>query len=205
MNKEIADIILAKISGLEWIDKYAGIVRTVVIHQPNANGTGTIKKSFPVACDVTDSECVKSGTYKDLIPDSKYKSVLYFEDMGINVIGSDSRYIDCQSNIKLVCWLNGKKLGYDGCGISSIAVMSLLKIFAQLFNPFNDGNMVKVKINAINEAPKDPAIFSKYSYDEATTQYLMKPNDYFALNLRVDFSIPFNCITDFEILEENIC
>lgn len=201
MNKEIADIVLGKISGLEWVDRYAGMVRPYVIHQPGIDGKA-IKKTFPVSCNVTDEDCVLNGTYKDLIPDSKYKSLLYFEDLGINIIGSDRSYINCQSNIKLVCWLNGKKLGYDGCGISAVAVMSILKVFAGMFNPFNEGNFVKIKISAISEMVKDNAIFSKYSYDEAQTQYLAMPYDFFALNLKVDFSIPFNCITDFQVLEE---
>lgn len=192
MNKEIADIILSKIDGLAWVDKTAGLVRTSTIHQPSDKGT--IKKSFPVACD--------SNNKVDLIPDSKKLSVMYFEDLGVNILGSDDRYINCESNLRLVVWLNGKRLGYDGCGISSIAIMSILKVFAGLFNPFNQGNFVKVKISGISELPKDASIFGKYTYDEAQTQYLMFPYDYFALQVKTSFSIAFNCLTDFEILPE---
>ena len=203
MNKDIADIIVDKIAGLAWVEKYAGLTRPITISQPNPNGATTpVKKTFPVACNVTPEECDKKGLYNDLMPNSKYKSVMYFEDFGINITGSDAHYINCQSTLRLVCWLNGKKLGYDGCGISSIAVMGILKVFAGMFNPFNEGNFVKIKIGAVSEAPKEPQIFTKYSYDESASQLLMYPFDYFALNLRVDFSIPFNCITDFEVLPE---
>lgn len=203
MNTEIANIILSQISSLEWIDKYSGMTRTVV--KSEYDGTKYIKKYFPIACSVTDSECESSDLYKDLCPDTKYKSVLYFEDLGVQVLGSDAINVNCRANLKLVCWLNGKKLGYDGCGLSAIAVMGILKKFALLFNPFNSGNFTRIQINAVSEDTKSPAIFSKYSYDEQTTQYLMYPFDYFALTLRVDFSIPFNCISDFEQLSDDIC
>lgn len=201
MNKEIADIILGKIDGLAWMEKYAGLTRPITISQPNPNGTTPIKKMFPIACNVTPEECT-TDKYHDLMPNSKYRSVLYFEDLGTNITGSDARYVNCQSTLRLVCWLNGKKLGYDGCGISAIASMSILKVFAGMFNPFNEGNFVNIKIGAINEAPKEPQIFTKYGYDESASQFLMYPFDYFAMNIRVDFSIPFNCITDFELLPE---
>jgi hypothetical protein len=204
MNVDIANIILGTIDHLPWLDKYAGMTRTVVQTQVG-DGTKPVKKYFPVACNVTDSECVKQGTLKDLVPDTKYKSILYFEDNGTQVLGSDARFINLRSTLRLVSWLNGKKLGYDGCSISSIAVISILKEFALLFNPFNNGNFVNIKINAISEEVKSPNIFSKYSYDESTTQYLMHPFDYFALNIQVNFSVPFNCVDDFELLTPDPC
>lgn len=205
MNTEIAKIVLSKVAGLSWMDKTAGLVRTANVHAKNAEGRSIIKK-FPVACHVTDEQC-NSGEklYNDLIPDSRYRSVTYFEDGGINVLGGDTRFIQCQTTLKMVSWLNGKKLVYDGCTLSSVAVISLLKIFSGMINPFNEGNFVKIKIGAISEPVKGPEIFSRYSYDEAVSQYLLYPNDYFALNLRVDFSIAHACISDFELLEEKLC
>jgi len=197
MNKDIAEIILGKINGLTWVDKTAGLVRPISIHQPNA--TGTIKKTFPVSCNL-DSK-TSYDKYKDLIPDDKYKSIMYFEDLGVNVVGSDARYINCQSTLRLVCWLNGKRLGYDGCGISTIAVIEILKVFTELFNPFNEGKFTKIKIAAVSEQAKEPTIFTKYSYDETQTQFLMQPFDYFALQIRVDYSIALSCVTEFELLD----
>jgi hypothetical protein len=179
------------------VDKTAGLVRPISIHQPNANGT--VKKTFPVSCNL-DSK-TSYDKYKDLIPDDKYKSIMYFEDLGVNVVGSDARYINCQSTLRLVCWLNGKRLGYDGCGISTIAVIEILKVFTELFNPFNEGKFTKIKIAAVSEQAKEPTIFTKYSYDEAQTQFLMQPFDYFALQIRVDYSIALSCVTEFELLE----
>lgn len=205
MNVDLADIVLNLVKDLPWVDKYAGMTRTVVQTQVG-DGTKPVKKYFPVACNVTDSDCVKQGTLRDLVPDINYKSVMYFEDNGTRVLGSEGPFINMQSNIRLVAWLNGKMLGYNGCTISSIAVISILKnLYEQQGRPFNSGNFLKIQMNAVSQEVKTANIFSKYSYDESITQYLMHPFDYFALNLQINFSISHNCIDEFELLTEDPC
>lgn len=197
MNTEIADIVLDLIKDINWMDKYAGLVRPVTITQPST--TGTIRKTFPVACSVSSEACT-NDTYTDLVPNTKYNSVVYFEDAGMQVVGYESRYINCRSSINLIGWLNGKKLGYNGCGIASMAILSIIKTLTPYSNAFNSGNFAKIRITAISEDPKNPNIFTRYSYDESTNQYLMFPFDYFRLNLQITYSIPVSCIEDMEIL-----
>ena len=74
MNQAIANIIKESIEDLDFVDKIAGLVSTQYI---NIEG---VTKSYPVACCVPD-DC-KIGDYNDLAPDSKYKSVIYFEGRG---------------------------------------------------------------------------------------------------------------------------
>lgn len=73
MNQAIATIIKDQIDGLSFIDKIAGLVSTTYM---TIDG---VQKAFPVACCVTADDC-KAGAYNDLTPDSKYKTVIYFED-----------------------------------------------------------------------------------------------------------------------------
>jgi hypothetical protein len=197
LNTEIADIVLDLIKNINWMDKYSGLVRPVTVAQQSSNGV--VKKTFPIACSVSAENCTPNN-YTDLVPNTNYKSVVYFEDGGTQVVGSDSRYIDLRSNLYLIGWLNGKKLGYDGCGISAMAILSIIKTLRPNFNPFNSGSFVKIKINAISEDPKNPNIFTRYSYDESTNQYLMFPFDYFRLNMQISFSVALNCIEDMELL-----
>jgi len=62
---------------------------------------------------------------------------------------------------------------------------------------------MRIKVN--QELVKSAAIFSKYSYDEAVTQYLMYPFDYFALDITTDFLINKSCIIDWENETPIIC
>lgn len=201
MNAEIANIVLDAIKDLNWVDKYAGLVRPVTIVQPTP--TGTIRKVFPVSCSINETQC-KPGDYQELIPNTNYKSVVYFEDGGVTVTGRDARFVDCRSTLSLIAWLNGKKLGNDGCDLSSIAVLNIIKALTPYFSNFNSGSFAKIKIAAVSEDPKNANIFTRYSYDESTTQYLMYPFDYFRLNLSVVFSVPLGCIDDMTI-EERPC
>jgi hypothetical protein len=204
MNTDISNIILEEVKTLAWIDKYAGLVRVAV--KQTSDTTKPLRKFFPIACNVTQDDCVKSGTLNDLIPDSKYKSILYFEDGSVQLLGMESGYVNFRSNLRLVCWLNGQKLGYDGCSLSSIAVLGIIKnLNTLIINPFNSGAYSKIKIQAVSQEPKSQAIFSKYSYDEAVNQYLIPPFDYFALNIITNFSVSNACITDFEERGPDLC
>lgn len=207
MNSEIANIILDQITGLPWIDKYSGLVRVISKTEPNPtilNPNGVIKKFFPVACNLSIDQCT-DATYTELMPNSRYKSILYFEDLGVTVLDSDERFASLRSSLKLIVWLNGKKLGYNGCGLSAIAELSILKALSTVRKGFNEGNFTRITINTPLIDAKSAAIFSKYSYNEDATQYLMFPNDYFSMTIQTTFTAPFSCIDDFEELQEDIC
>lgn len=202
MNADIANIILSKLEDITWMDNKFGLVRAVTEGVSNpADITKILKKTYPVACNLSEDDC-NTGNYKRPVPDSKYKSLVYFEDNGTQILAADQRWISMRSNLKLVCWLNGKKLGYDGCGLSTVALMDILGALAIVPNGFNSTPYSRITIMPTGEDVKNSSIFSKYSYDESITQYLMYPFDYFALNIRTDFNLPVDCIPEFEILPE---
>jgi hypothetical protein len=190
MNERIANIIKTQIDGLNFVDKIAGLVRAVKVDVINENNI-RVTKTFPVACDVTADECVK-GRYQDLIPDSKYKSIVYFEDGGTTMTGKDRDWILFRSNLTLVAWLNLQKIGCN-CTYSTAAILSIIASLPEF--PINETNgLQQISINVINEVPKSFAIFSKYTYDEKISQFLLSPYDYFALNITADYRINVNCI-----------
>ena len=196
MNQAIADIIRTQIEATEatWIDKTAGLVSSVTIETRGPDNT-TIEKTFPVACCVTAKDC-KSGAYNELMPDSKYKSVLYFEDKGITFKESRGAFKYYTSNLRLVGWLNiNKILGTEcncaqTCNYAAVIVAEIIRalpVHASHISPFSH-----VLTEITEQEPRTSAIFSKYTYDEVHSQYLMAPYDYFALNLKTDFAICLN-------------
>jgi UDP-3-O-acyl-N-acetylglucosamine deacetylase len=50
--------------------------------------------------------------------------------------------------------------------------------------------IISIYISSITQVERSVDIFSKYTYNEQATQYLMYPYDYFALDLDIDFMIP---------------
>lgn len=200
MNHEIATILNTYISTLPFADRLAGVVKPVTFV------TGTVdkpvKKTIPVDCGVSQPDCM-AGKYQNLVPNSKYKSIIYWEDNGVTTNSNNTRDFNFTAQLRLVAWLNLKKLGKTDCNLSALAVTNVLNVLPTA--PFNSGIYTRMRINVGQEIIKSNAIFSKYTYDESVVQYLMFPFDYFALDVSVDFTILKSCITDWENGTEIIC
>jgi hypothetical protein len=192
MNNKLAHILVNYIEHLDWIDKISGLVQTANIREKV--GESITNKSFPISCDVSYEECIK-GRYQDLAPDSKKKSVLYFEDRAISFIKRNGNTLQFQSSLRLVCWLNLKLIHsatcdveVDNCGVSGDYVIEVIKSLPSI--PFTEGDFISIYINSISQAERSVDIFSKYTYSETATQYLLFPFDFFALDFSIDFTIP---------------
>lgn len=200
MNGAIADIILSKISSLSFIDKTAGVVRPLVKIDvmENEDGTGTvIRKIFPVACNVTAAQCEEQELYTDLVPDSKYRSIIYFEDGGSTYVGRNGETLNFVSKLRLVCWYNLQHFDTAQCSIDGQLIASIIGALPHNF--FNDGDYQRLLLTVASVPTKQSGIFSFYSYSEETNQYLLYPYDYFAIDFNVSFAINKNCISTIQL------
>lgn len=195
MNKEIADILKAKIVDLDFVDKIAGLVAPVYVDITDENGA-RVQKCYPVSCTTTAQDC-KLGAYNDLCPDSKYKTVIYFEDRGVSYDRREGKLVFYKSNLRLVCWINAVKLESDWCADGtdcSFAADIIKEIVCALPEfPENISPFVRVIPVVTSEEIRSNAIFSQYTYNEKQVQYLMYPYDYFALNIETEFAVCQNC------------
>lgn len=193
MNQTIANIIKAYIECLDFVDKIAGLVQTVFLNITDESGV-KVQKSFPVSCTTTVDDC-KNGLYNDLTPDSKYKTVIYFEDGGVTFNRREGNFICYTSRLKLVCWINVGKNEACPDGVPCTQGAEFIKqIICQLpEHPVNISPFARVYPVVVSEDIRSNSIFSKYTYNEKQSQYLMYPFDYFAFNIETDFCV---CITD---------
>lgn len=191
MIGQIGNIVIDQFKNLPFVDKYAGVVKSITYNEKNGTA-GTIKKIFPAACTLTATECENYSRYLDLCPDSSKKSVMYLEDTGLRLTKREGNYLYFSVQLNLVVWLNMPKLGYTGCSYSAIAIIDIIKSIPQ--RPFNSGNYHQVSINFATQQPKSLNPFSKYSYDETVNQFLMYPYDYFVLALNIDFKMDLRCL-----------
>lgn len=194
MNTDLAETYRTEIAGLSFVDRIAGLVRPVSISDQSETG-GRILKTFPVACNVSAKDCTTKGKYQDLVPNSGKKSIIYFEDGGIQNIGRDNHGIKFRSLLNIICWLNLPKLGVSDCNFSAKAALGIISKLP--YQPFNFAGMyTRCSITGISEAKKNNAIFAPYTYDETVTQYLMYPYDYFMLTVITEFTVPLSCIEE---------
>lgn len=178
----------------QFIDKLAGVVKTITKTDQDKDNR-TIRKTFPVSCDTTASDCFSSGRYKDLIPDSSIGCMVYLEAVSNQYLGNTGRKNNWKAQYRLVSWINQKKLGFTDCSITAQIITTFINSFPE--NPFNSGIYQTCRINVIAQDHKDFNPFAKYSYDEDKTQYLMYPFDYFSLQMTVDYQIDKFCLTPF--------
>jgi hypothetical protein len=195
MNKAIADILKAKIENLDFVDKIAGLVAPVYVDMVDENNN-RVQKCFPVSCTTTAQDC-KLGAYNDLCPDSKYKTVIYFEDRGVTFDRREGKFIYYRSNLRLVCWINAVKLENDGCadGTECSLAADLIKdiVCALPEFPENISPFAQVMPVVTSQEIRSNAIFSAYTYNEKQVQYLMYPYDYFALDITTEFAVCQTC------------
>ncbi|MFZ1593799.1 MAG: hypothetical protein WAT27_17020, partial [Chitinophagales bacterium] len=71
--------------------------------------------------------------------------------------------------------------------------------------PFNSGIYQTIQIEVTGQNPKSLNPFSKYTYDEENTKYLMAPYDYFSLKVDVIVNVNLSCIEPFQKRTEIIC
>ena len=191
MNQGIANILKGYIEYLSFVDKIAGLVSTQYMTMTDETGE-KVTKSYPVACCVTAEDC-KEGAYNDLTPDSKYKTVIYFEDGGISFVSAKGNFKYYKSRLRLVCWINVAKLNEDGC-YTDIPCTASTNIIIEIIRaipyfPANFPPLMQVRFEVVDQVIRSNSIFSKYTYNEKQVQYLMSPYDYFALDIDIDFAI----------------
>lgn len=195
MNNKLANILRNQISDLIWIDKISGLVQTANVRIKS--GENVSEKSYPISCSMTADACMKGG-YQDLCPNSKKKSVVYFEDRGLTFERQEGNHLFYVSSLRLVCWLNlqliqgvGCKNDVIGCGTSGDYVLEVIKKFD--YKPFDSGGLYGIMVHPPNQVERSVDIFSKYTYNENATQFLLSPFEFFALDFETDFFIP--CLT----------
>lgn len=211
MNADLANIIKEYLEPLNFVDKITGLVRPLiktdvveVFNDDNEKiGEQIIKKVFPVSCDVTHKQCFEEGHYADLVPNDEYISIIYFEDRGTVLTGTQGRLHNYTSGLRLVCWLNMERFDTSACSISAPVIAAIVKaIPTGTFNA--DGTAYqRISVQLASILPKTSAIFGAYTYNEETNQYLLYPYDYFAIDLNVSFSIHDNCIETLTIKDKD--
>ena len=182
MIRKIADLIVAEISTLNFVDHIGGVVKDLeytregnINRYPNILNTTTLKHEL-------------------FLPESKYKSVIFFEDNGITSTGNDNRYNNYEASLRLIAWYNLPKINKaytDGALLTQALIYTIPDTID------NSNYLTKISVDIVGEVSKTKAIFGRYDFKEEQWQYLNYPFDYAGIDLRVKFSVPRNssCFT----------
>ena len=221
MNKKLASILRDKLTDIPIITLFGGLVYTQrrresvaavddVLGELTGDVQRTIEKTFPVTCDwagqrpCEDQPANAQDGLIAMVPDSTQKGIMYFEGRGARPQAYERGGLRIISFLRLVVWLNTKHLDVpNSCTGAATPVMTSIieKFIGQGKNPFNEGDYKRVVIGLNEITENDSGIFSQYSYDEARTQFIMPPYEYFALDFQIEFFIKSQCV-DYAYLKE---
>lgn len=188
MSQAIAEILRQRIAELAIVGKSAGLVRAIT------RNVGGKNKTFPVACTVQDPLACSESTVVDLIPDSRYDSIVYFEDMGSSTVPYPAERLmgtKYRVRLRLVGWMDTRKIG-ELCTTGDQFIREIQEAVTVL-KPYNLDPFKGITHKVVSVQPKAPAIFGKYTYDEANSQYLNWPYDYFAIDIETVYILPPGC------------
>lgn len=191
MNKHIALLLLSKIKDAPYLDRVSGVVQVVESMAQTPDGLSYTKR-MPYSSTATADEMGKIDAA--MIPDSNFKSCLYFEDGGLKVLGNVRDGLRYQSSLRLVCWLNTAMINTDEDKLMVAKVMPDICSKWGTVEIFNETPFTQVKVTGMSMPPADKNIFAPYDYDERATQYLIHPYEFFAIDLTVDFTVVNSCL-----------
>lgn len=205
------DRINEEMTGLSFIERYGGLVVTAVrkdeIGEDQSGNPLFVEKRFPVSCGVTERDCWEKGKYNFLVPDTKRKSVAYWEEIqGMKPSsreGKNGSIITLAGIARFICWLNITKLNlnYDGTQQCSIAGEVGLKVLNALDNKrfnFTSAPLLNngfVKFDLSKQLVKDVSVFSKYTYSDVDS-LMLYPNDFFAMDFDVTIKVNKYCLNE---------
>lgn len=184
MNSRIASILKDRIAEFSYVDKVAGLVRTIEYERAGE------KIKIPVASDVEDALACDDSTLRDMVPDSSYQAIVYFEDRGFVPIRSRTRGLSYQSRLRLVCWVNTAKFNSDPDAAAKIEQQFHL---AMSSGTYNFGPFAGVRHSVEGVAQRGHSIFSAYTYPDSARQYLLPPFDAFAIDVLTTLRVLRGC------------
>lgn len=183
MNLELSEYLLTSIGLLDYVDRWCGVVQTLSLEE----------KNFPAGKLLIGTECSRSAEISEIIPDSNYKGILFFEDKGISQTRNLTSAFGFRSDLRLICWLNGNKIKADSNlhSLSSFAIGDLTQKLSRIY-PSN-GIFIQVRPAVTGIAIQDASIFSKYDFNDKTSGYLQGAFEYFALDISVNYYVSKRC------------
>lgn len=193
MQKELSHIFKQQLAALPFVGLLSGMVQTVTRERPTGETGAMDVQKMPVSYDTNLSGC--DGKEVAMIPQTRFKSVIYFEDFGVSTTGKVHGLTEYQSALRLICWLNKSKITDTYREITAAAISKIVEIIANK-NPRNSGIFTRLTVNVARIHPQDANLFSKYTYNETDRQYLRPPFEFFGIDLSSKFSINSKCVEE---------
>lgn len=180
MLTSVAEVLADKLRTMPFLSKVGGIARAQKLK------VGAVTKTLPAYPDPT-----KKAGYYWLYPESSETGIAYFENLGNEKSGeiAAGRGYQYRAQVRLIVWINSKRLSPPDLGAIQSACVGALQ--GKHSSPFP--GIISILVEPNKEAIQSAELFSKYTYDESESQFLMLPYEYFGFDFYVTYVLMNGC------------
>lgn len=203
MINEIIQLFEEEVTALSWVQRYGGLAKPVqIISQTGTPKTAAVAHYIGTPQKQDQTSLLQEKRYKFLVPDRNIKSIIYYEQPQPEVLVDGfgrQNYCRYETTIKLIGWLNLKKIGVEETTIKGKCMQHIISIFNNRFWGDTDSTRNATTKNITpDNAEATLNLFSKYSY--ADKQFLhFYPYEVFSINIPVRYTIYTNCKSEINI------
>ncbi len=189
MTSLIEQVLRPQIQALNWVEKYAGVVR------PYLDKGKTPPQTYPITCYNSDPACSETDTFTPITPDDAFMSVVYWEyGNGSNIDLRERAYQSAVSSMRFVAWINPKKQGVTpACGLSSVYAADFISRVAAV----NSATVSTIPVQVITTRARIievdyESVFGRYSYGDKMHLFV-QPFEWFAIDFEFLVTVPNAC------------
>lgn len=191
MTDSICKYLKSRLLNVTYFDVFAGRVQRYS-KQVN-DGSKYVVRTVPITSDINGIDCA-IGEVVEVLPDSNKKGILFFECDDYQRV--DKRLYQC--NVRLVCWLNFKKLfnmdSVDESYLLTIQKQVESKLITRTQSIQTGFTLFSCTID--KGSLNGRTAFQNYTLDETVRQYLTQPYTAFTCDFKVLFYMnPVSCDT----------
>lgn len=191
------------ITALPWVERYGGVSFPF---RRDEGGTEVNDryvpnyKNYPVSDTMTGADCTQTHKYKNLIPDHRYKNLLYWEvtsDGRYTVVpGTPTKGISVVGTARLVYWMNLAKHGIQRDDEHQIGLVGADLAGNLMGKTYQATDGVSMKIGKPTFLQRDPRKIFPYDYGKDFYAMLLYPYGFGAVSFEVTVHISPNCLPD---------
>lgn len=200
MIAKIAELLRDEISSLNFVEIAAGLAKphTVRVNNTDADADepSMIDKIIPMAYNDLGLTCEEGDLYA-LVPNTKKKSIVWWEDNGIEMNEEQTYYYQCTASLMCVCWFN---LPLINQYLTEPSVLIANIIAALPSRLTNVDYLSQIRVAFTGEVVSGAEVLSRYNFDEAENQFSTFPYAVAGINVSVDFAFGKNCVDCLSIL-----
>ena len=201
MLPKILKPISDELTQLCWVGRYGGLTKCVMHKDCDIFAKDSKILQYPISCNVDVKDCWENDLYLNLVPNSAYKSIVYWEEVGgyvpqTGIRLSEKGYYQIRQKMRLVIWLNMPLLGYTGCSVADIIVPELMGLLHNCKWTTTDqgfGNIAS-KVTYVNSWKETiNKVFKQYNYGDKYQLFLF-PYDVLSLDVEIEYMMDPNCV-----------